>query len=98
MKKPPKNPRESAEIMAIRALSFLAEDPERLGVFLSTTGIGPEAIRDAAREPGFLAGVLEHILDSEPLLLAFAETAGIDPAEIARARNAFGKTWERDAP
>ncbi len=84
--------------MAVQALSFLAEEPERLGAFSSMTGIGPEAIRDAAREPGFLAGVLEHILDNEPLLIAFAEAAGLDPADIARARNALGVPWERDVP
>ncbi|MGC1779847.1 MAG: DUF3572 domain-containing protein [Xanthobacteraceae bacterium] len=98
MKRPSPSTRENAEIMAVQALSFLAEDPERLGAFLSMTGIGPDAIRDAAREPGFLAGVLEHILDNEPLLLAFAEAAGLDPADVARARNALGATWERDVP
>ena len=98
MKRPSPSTRENAEIMAVQALSFLAEDPERLGAFLSMTGIGPDAIRDAAREPGFLAGVLEHILDNEPLLLAFAEAAGLDPADIARARNALGATWERNVP
>ena len=89
---------ESAELVAIAALSFLAEDPERLGLFLSVSGIGPEAVRAAAREPGFLAGVLEHILGDEPLLLAFADGAGLDPADIARARRALGGTWERDLP
>ncbi|MFZ3308266.1 MAG: DUF3572 domain-containing protein [Xanthobacteraceae bacterium] len=98
MKRPAPNTRESAEMMAIQALSFLAADPERLGAFLSMTGIGPDAIRDAAREPGFLAGVLEHMLDNEPLLLAFAEAAGLDPADIARARNALGAPWEHDVP
>ena len=98
MKKPGGNSRDMAEMMAIQALSFLAEDPERLGAFLSLTGIGPDALRDAAREPDFLAGVLEHMLGDERLLLAFAEAAGIDPADIARARHALGGVWERDVP
>ena len=54
--------RESAENLAISALAFLAADPERLGRFLSLTGIGPEAIRKSAREPAFLAGVLDHVV------------------------------------
>jgi hypothetical protein len=98
MKKPARIPREDAEMLAVAALSFLAEEPERLGVFLSLTGIGPEAVRTAAGEPGFLAGVLEHILDNESLLLAFAASAGADPADIARARHALGRIWERDVP
>jgi hypothetical protein len=98
MKKPASINREHAEMLAVAALAFLAEEPERLGVFLSLTGIGPEAVRDAARQPDFLAGVLDHILDNETLLLAFADGAGLDPADIARARRALGMTWERDVP
>jgi len=91
--------REAAEILAIQALAFIAEEPERLATFLSVTGITVEGVREAAGESGFLAGVLEHMLADENLLLAFADSAGIDPAGIARARNAFGgDKWERNAP
>jgi hypothetical protein len=92
--------REAAETLAVQALAFIAEEPDRLGAFLATSGIGPEAIRDAAREPGFLAGVLDHMLGDESLLLAFADSAGLDPAGIARARRALpgGREWERDLP
>jgi Protein of unknown function (DUF3572) len=89
---------EAAEALAIQALSFLAEEPERLGAFLSATGIGPDAIRDAACAPGFLGGVLDHMLGDESLLLAFADSAGLDPASISRARRALGGQWERDIP
>ncbi len=91
--------REAAEALAIQALAFIAEEPDRLGAFLAASGIGPDAIRDAAREPGFLAGVLDHMLGDESLLLAFADSAGLDPASIARARRAMaGQEWERDLP
>jgi hypothetical protein len=83
--------KDTAEMLAIQALAFIAEEPERLGRFLETTGIAVERIRDAARERGFLAGVLEHMLSDESLLVAFADGAGIDPAEIARARSALGE-------
>ena len=36
------NARQAAEIVAIQALSFIAGDPERLGLFLAETGIGPD--------------------------------------------------------
>jgi hypothetical protein len=42
--------------------------------------------------------VLEHILGDENLLIAFAQSAGIDPAEVARASAALGGRWERDLP
>jgi hypothetical protein len=98
MKRPAAQSREAAEALAIQALSFIAEEPERLGAFLAASGIGPDAIREAARTPGFLSGVLDHMLSDEPLLLAFADSAGLDPASIARARRALGKPWERDIP
>jgi hypothetical protein len=98
MKKPPERTRGTAEALAIQALTFLAEEPERLGRFLAMTGIEPAQIRAAAREPGFLAGVLEHMLADQNLLLAFAHRGGFDPAEVARARQGLGKVWERDLP
>jgi hypothetical protein len=90
--------REAAEAMAIAALAYLAAEPEALGGFLAATGIGPDQIRTAARDPEFLSGVLDYVLSDEPLLIAFARSEGIDPAEIQRARTAFGGVWERDVP
>ena len=99
MKGPSAQSQEAAETLAIQALAFIAEEPERLGAFLAASGIGPDAIRDAAGEPDFLAGVLDHMLSDETLLLAFADGAGLDPASIARARRALGgRQWERDIP
>jgi hypothetical protein len=79
---------DAAEALAIQALTFIAQDAERLGRFLAITGIGPMEIRNAAQEPKFLAGVLDHIAGDERLLLAFARDAGIDPSAIAPARKA----------
>jgi hypothetical protein len=98
MKKRPRQTQETAELLAIQALAFIAEDPERMAGFLGASGIAPDAIRDAASTPGFLAGVLEHMLADESLLLAFADSAGLDPAEIAQVRRALGGKWERDLP
>jgi Protein of unknown function (DUF3572) len=67
----------AAEQLAVAALGFIAGEPERLGRFLAMTGLGPASIRDAASEPQFLAGVLDHVAADEPLLLAFAGTTSI---------------------
>lgn len=92
-------PPETAEQLAIQALSFLAGDPERLGRFLAVTGISPDAIRAAAAEPGFLAGVLGYLAADEKLASDFiAETASA-PGDIARAHIALGgEPWEREIP
>jgi hypothetical protein len=78
-------------MLAIQALAFIAEQPEQLARFLDMTGIATEQMRAAARQPGFLAGILEHMLGDESLLVAFADSAGIDPADIGRARSALGR-------
>ncbi len=98
MKAPLRPTREAAETLAIQALGFIAAEPARLELFLRLTGIAAAEIRTAAREPGFLAGVLEHMLGDESLLIAFADSAGIDPGAVARARSALGKEGERDVP
>jgi hypothetical protein len=90
--------RQAAEALAIAALSYLASDAERLGRFLAVSGIGPERIREAARERGFLAGVLDHLAGDEDLLLSFARQAGINPSEVERACLALGDTRHRDLP
>jgi len=89
----------AAEAVAIAALGFIAGEPERLGRFLAVTGIGPESIRQAAREPHFLAGVLDHIAADETLLMAFTAESQFDPNEVMRARDALaGQDWQRDTP
>lgn len=83
----PQNPRiEDAETLALRALAFLAAEPERLEPFLSATGLSPQTLRAAAGEPGFLTSVLEHVSGSDDLLLEFASNLGIRPEAVARAR------------
>jgi len=77
---------DGAERLAIAALSFLSSDLDRLGRFLSTAGIGPETLRAAAEEPGFLAGVLEYLMNDEGLLVAFAEETRTRPTLVAAAR------------
>ena len=86
-----KHAQESAAAeLAIAALTFIAEDPERLGRFIALTGIEPESLRSAATHPGFLLGVLDHVAGDETLLLAFAEFATLDPADVMRARDVLG--------
>ena len=89
MARPGAPSREAAEALAVQALTYLGSDPERLGRFLSLSGLGPLSIREAARQEGFLAGVLDHVASDETLLIAFATEQGIDPAEVGRARRAL---------
>lgn len=75
----------AAEAVAVEALGFLAADSERLSRFVELCGLDPSNLRAAAAQPGFLAGVLDHIASDESLLVTFAANAGKNPEEVARA-------------
>lgn len=77
---------ENARNLAARALVFIAQDPERIGQFLAMTGIGPAEIRSRAQDPAFLAGILDHLMSDEAMVLDFAAWAEIDAASVGRAR------------
>ncbi|HYZ47875.1 MAG TPA: DUF3572 domain-containing protein, partial [Sphingomonas sp.] len=99
LKKPVQNPREVAEIVAVQALGFVAGDPERLGLFLAETGIGPETLRTAAADPKFLGAVLDFVMRDDATVRAFAAASELHPTNIAAARQVLGDPhWERDVP
>jgi hypothetical protein len=99
MKKRTQNPREVAEIVAIQALSFVAGAPERLGLFLAETGIGPETLRASAADPHFLRSVLDFVLRDDAMVKAFSESSQHHPTTIMAAREALGDPhWEREVP
>lgn len=76
---------EMAEVVALNALNFLAQEPDRLGRFIALTGIGPDALRKSAAEPGILAAVLGHLLEDESSLLVFCTTFAIEPDDVGPA-------------
>ena len=99
MKKTVHNPRQVAEIVAVQALSFIAGDPERLGLFLAESGIGPETLRTAATDPHFLANVLDFVMRDDATVKAFAAASQLHPTNIAAAHQALNDPqWERDVP
>lgn len=88
--------REQAETLALQAVSFLAEDEDRLDRFLLLSGMDGNQLRDGINDPAFLGGILDHILAHEPDLIDFAEAVDIAPEHVARARAAlpgFNPDW-----
>lgn len=74
-------------MIGVAGLSYLASDPERIGRFLAVTGLGPENVRAAARDPSFLPALLDYLLANEAELVAFAEEMNLDPARVRAARD-----------
>jgi hypothetical protein len=88
--KPHHDTEPDAQTIAIAALSYLATEPERLGRFLALTGLGPGSVREAARSPLFLAGVLDFILQEDEMVLAVADAQDVPPDAILAARHRLG--------
>lgn len=84
-----KLPPDEAAAIATQALAYIAGDGARLGRFLAESGLGPENLRKAARDPAFLPAVLDFILSHERDLVDFAAIAGIEPKLVGRARDAL---------
>ena len=90
---------EAARGLAVQALEYLAREPEQLGRFLALSGLDPTTIRAAARQPEFLAGVLEYVMSDERLIMAFTASVEIPPERVAQGRAVLlGHPWERDTP
>jgi hypothetical protein len=82
---PPRLSRDEAETIALRALSFMAEDEDRLGSFLGETGVDPDDLRQNAGSVQVLGAVLDYLSRDETLLLMFATNAAIPPEHIVPA-------------
>jgi hypothetical protein len=74
-----------AEEIAIAVLGSLAADPDRLGRFLSTSGLSPEGLREAAGSPGFLAGIMDYLVSDEALLVEVSRELDLRPEKLAQA-------------
>ena len=85
---------ESAEAIALQALTFLAADGARLGRFLSLTGIGPGELKAWAEAPHLQAAVLEHMLADESLLLVFATETRTAPEDVGPAHSLLLKVHD----
>ncbi len=70
---------QQAEDMAIKALSFIGEDDDRMYRFFSLTGFDSNNIAEMIKDTAFQAGILDYLLSHEPDLIDFAKWANIDP-------------------
>jgi hypothetical protein len=74
------------EIIAIRALDFLAGDDEAFWRFLNLTGLVMDDNKDRISDPNFLGAVLDFLLEDERLVVAFAREKGLAPEIPMAAR------------
>lgn len=80
---------DSAELLAIEALSWLVRNDELLPVFLGASGAGEHDIRDRAKDPEFLASVLDFLLMDDAWITGFCDEAQYTYDFPVRARAAL---------
>ncbi|WP_413720637.1 DUF3572 domain-containing protein [Silicimonas sp. MF1-12-2] len=66
---------DSAELLAIEALSWLVRNDELLPVFLGATGASASDLRQSAKDPEFLASVLDFLLMDDAWIAEFCQSA-----------------------
>ena len=68
---------ESAELLALRALTWLAGNEELLPVFMGASGLSPDDLAKRAAEPEFLGSVLDFILMDDAWIVAFCDASDL---------------------
>jgi len=85
----------AAREVAVGALTFLAADPERLAPMLAESGLAPADLRGVVGSPAFQVAVLDHLINHQDMLLAYASEAGIDPGHVVAAREILAHAGDR---
>jgi hypothetical protein len=80
---------ETAETVALRALSWLAGNDDLLPGFIGASGITPDELRERASEAEFLASVLDFILMDDAWVAGFCETEKLPYDALLAARRAL---------
>jgi Protein of unknown function (DUF3572) len=80
------NRQETAEILALQGLGWLAGQEDLVNAFLGASGLSEQDLRMAAAQPETLAAVLDFLLEDETRLLAFCADCAIAPEKPLHAR------------
>lgn len=80
---------ELADIIALKAVTYLLSDEKRISWLLGETGLDVTALKKSPDSPELLAGILDFLLAHENILLDFAQTSEVDPTAIYKIRPLF---------
>ncbi|WP_299965727.1 DUF3572 domain-containing protein [uncultured Roseobacter sp.] len=80
---------ESAELVALRLLGWLAANDTLLPVFLGATGASEADLRAGAADPVFLGSVLDFMMMNDDWIVESCDSLGLDYAAPMQARQAL---------
>ena len=75
----------SIDEIADLCLTYLVSNPEQLADFMSITGISSSDLKRAAADGTLAIGLIDYVVQNEPLLLAICQSASISPDAVMRA-------------
>ena len=65
-------------------LNHLAQNPEQLADFMGIAGISPDGLRKALGTKSFALGLLDYVVQNEPLLLEVSKAIAAKPETIVQ--------------
>ncbi|WP_294390769.1 DUF3572 family protein [uncultured Sphingomonas sp.] len=76
-------------VLALEALSWVIQEPQRAERMVAVTGLTPADLRERAGDPALLAAVLAFLEAYEPDLVACADAIETTPAALVAAHEAL---------
>jgi hypothetical protein len=76
-----------ADDIALKYMVYLASDSDKLAQFCGASGLDGEDLKARLPDPAFQGFLLDHLLQDEVELLAFAAEAKVKPESIMVARS-----------
>ena len=80
---------DEAEMIAVRALGWLAGNDELMPVFLGATGSSAGDLRAQAGDPAFLISVLDFLAMDDAWIMAFCNETGLPYEAPMQARQSL---------
>ena len=80
---------ETAEMIGLQAMAWLAANDDLLPVFMGATGASEAAFRAGVQDPEFQASVLDFLMMDDAWVIAFCDSQNLSYESLARARAAL---------
>lgn len=80
---------DSAEVVGLQAVAWMAGNEDLLPVFLGATGASEADMRAGVRDPGFLGALLDFIMMDDAWVKSFCDAQGLPYDAPMRARMAL---------
>jgi hypothetical protein len=95
---PPERPalqQDSAHVIGLQALAWLAADPDRIAGFMAASGANAGDLRAQAADPDFLGAVLDHLMTDDTMVIAFCDAHQLPYTAVQAARAGLpgGASW-----